>query len=429
MRKFERRKFLTTRKKSTLMNTAAVSLVRSEHGLDLYHYTDEATHPSDASFYKGVVMDGDRIVARSFQWAPTVIASSVEEGSVYTPFREGTVLRFYRHEGKPMVSTHRQVDISDKKSRVGTGRPFMELIPQAMASWPGKNETRIVDGKKRVLTTPTSWEDLCIEGWCHVFLLVDTSNQITDLTDLTETYEMPTETGEMTVRTFATPLLLHAMSLDMRNGVGVPQIGMPEYAFSDEEGTTYYTWAVPSLPILSAASASLALAEGKAVVGFKPETPDVTVKFFSPEYERKLMIAGETFNPVHRWHILMDQDPELAEEYIQMLPWHHKEISYKTMQDTHLRYLEESANFLADIAIRRFNSESAHLDQNLYRQVQPLIGATIAHLQDLYRKKQLRSEQGTSNEATRFMMEQLMELPYATQHTIHGKIAKIKAGF
>jgi hypothetical protein len=91
---------------------------------------------------------------------------------------------------------------------------------------------------------------------------------------------------------------------------------------ADDEGYTQYTLAAPRVELLSRDDALTLLSNGGAVVGFDPRSPDVTTKFFSPEYARKVILAGETFNPIFRWHELMDQDPALADEYLQHLPYH-----------------------------------------------------------------------------------------------------------
>jgi len=64
-------------------------------------------------------MDGKNVVACSFPWANTVVKDDDYPLISYnTPLYEATILRFYRHEGKPKISTHRQIDVSTRDSRV-----------------------------------------------------------------------------------------------------------------------------------------------------------------------------------------------------------------------------------------------------------------------------------------------------------------------
>lgn len=404
--------------------------IQSYRDLTLYHYTDEAEHPSDADFWKGVVTDGDEVVARSFRWAPTYVVDTLPEDLMYTPLMEGTILRFYMYQGKPMVSTHKQINIVGKKSRVSTGKPFMELIEDAMKQWNYEHTAyRTMDGRNGLAYTPTRWEELCVSGWCHVFLLVDTSNQITDLTNLSETYEMDIQGESKELKTFTSPKFIHVMSLVQDGEYMTPIRGEVifdvQHNHDDEYGQ--YTWIVPELPTLSRDEAQFVLADDGALVGFSPAYPDITYKYLSEEYERKLYLAGETFNPIHRWHQLMDINENDAQEYLVSLPWHLKHISIDTVQDAHEKYTSRIVNTLAKNATDRYFRRQAQIDKRLYERVKDIIGDTVSTM----RRRMPRdrpSEALALKEATNILYDYIKDMSYSEQHSIHGSIAKIESG-
>lgn len=417
-----------------------VTVLREEDDLKLLHYTDEAVHPSPADFYKGVVVDGNQVVARSFQWSPTIVTEAVSDDLLYSRFYEATVIRFYRHEGRPMVSTHRQIDISGKKSRVGTGRPFMELIDEAIKAWPFvQNEYPVyqedengepIQVGKGLQFAPQTWQSLCVTGWCHVFLLVDKSNQITDLHDTTETFEVPNKEGELEVVSFSQPKLLHIISFNESTPEMFPVLGDIVYNVNaDDEGYIQYHQMVPKVETYTSEQAEMLLRDGGAVVGFHPSTPDVTVKYFSPIYARKVEVVGETFNPIHRWHELMDENPNVASEYLDYLPWHMKTISLSDVQSTHLRYLEETSNYLADNIVQRVRGIAAPLDRSLYEQVKDFYPNILSQVRSFMNQRPMPSPKEVDRFTTQLVATTVEQLPYKKQHSIHGKIAKIKAGF
>lgn len=416
-----------------------VALLKEENDLKLYHYTDQAQHPSDADFWKGVVMDGNTVVARSFPWAPTVVTDDLPDDQVYTPLYEATILRFYRHEGKPMIGTHRQIDISNRDSRVTpASRRFIDLVREAIAAWEYREYTYTTpsphtnDTINGYAFTPSSWEELCVAGWCHVFLLVDTSNQITDLVDLSETREMFGENGESDIVTFTGPKLIHALSFteggDM-NEYGVypmvPYGGQVSFDVSpDELGYQQYTWLVPQLTTMTREQAEEHIADAGAVVGFSPLSPDVTVKYLSPEYARKLELAGETFNPIHRWHQLMDESVEDANEYVSNLPWHLKHISLNDMSDAHAAHINKIVTTLSDNLVARFNRQDATMDRRLYTKVGPIVTDVVSTLRTKYGRNTPRVNE-LRNEAESLLLERLLALKYSERHAIHGTIQRI----
>jgi len=411
-----------------------VATIREEGDLKLYHYTDTAQHPGVSDFWKGVVMDENVVVARSFPWGPTVVTDVLPDDYVYTPMYEATVLRFYRHEGKPMIGTHRQIDISQRDSRVTpSSKRFIDLVKEAIARWDYKQyDYAVPDRGNGYAYTPTTWEELCIHGWCHVFLLVDTSNQITDLIDLSRTHELTNKNGETDIVTFTGPKLLHAMSFvqdtEMDESGMYPMVPYGGQVVMDipidDQGYQQYTWLVPHLNVMTSEQAEERLENGGAVVGFSPLFPDQTTKYLSYEYARKLELAGETFNPVYRWHQLMDENIDDATEYINNLPWHLKHMSIFDMQEEHADHLNNIINTLAINVVARFNKKDATMDRRLYNKVSPIIAETVAELRNKYGRDKVNNTV-LQREAESLLLEKLLSLSYIDQHAINSTIQRV----
>lgn len=427
-----------------------VEIIKQEEDLKLYHYTDKAQHSSPSDFWKGIVMNGNEIVARSFPWSKTVVTDVLPEDQVFTPLYEATILRFYRFEGKPMIGTHRQIDISNKDSRVTpSSRRFVDLVQDAIAAWDYSeyhyeipSESDDFNGnpisiekksRKGFAFTPTDWQSLCVEGWCHVFLLVDTSNQITDLTDLSEVYEETNEDGEVELHTFTAPRLIHAISFCQdsktdENGIVqmIPVTGGVIYDLpKEEDGYEQHTWIIPQLKVMNRSEAESFLDEGCAVIGFSPNNPDQTTKYISYEYNEALKRAGETFNIVHRWHQLMDISNEDASEYIAHLPHHLKHVQLKDMFDAHAKYIEESSEYIATNVVNRFMRQDASIEGRFYEQVKDIINDALLYLQKKF-KKTKPAAKILANEAQGHVLQALLTLPYKDQHSIHRKVTIAK---
>lgn len=423
-----------------------------ELGLKLYHYNDKAEHPSEASFWKGIVVADDKqVVARSFPWAPTVVVEpenkdALSEHDIYTPFYESTLIRFYRYLGKPMASTHRRINVMDTNSRVGHGRPFRELIDAAIKSWEYYEDVRdpTGTGKDKILVQPpSSWEDLCVEGYCHVFLLQDWSNQITNLNSLKEDI-ISEQSGSFEYLSWEIPHLTHSISfkinaetggMDPIDGFMPPQSlegGYFHLPFAGEsEGWTDYDvtqmmYEVPTVSRLSVEQATSIIEDGGAVIGFDPERPDLTFKYFSPLYDRMITLAGETFNPVHRWFELMDESEEDATEYLEYIPDHHKGKNKAYMLDIRRKYTDETVQYIGDIVLRRFQRENASIDNRIWNKASKLIEESV---QDLRRSMKSRiSNQELRRLANKIVRDAIHALPYKTQHAIHGAIMRVTTG-
>lgn len=397
-----------------------VSVIKKEHDLDLLHYTSEATHPSPASSWKGIVMEYGQVVARSFEWAPTVVTDLLTEEGHYTPYYEATIVRFYRHNGVPRVSTHRQIDISTKKSGIpGSDRSFMKAITEAIASWPRvQNEYQTEEGKG-IAFTPGNWESLCIDGICNVFLLVDRSNQVTDLMGIVASSE---EEAKLDV-----PLLLHALSFRDDTVNMVPFSGDITYRTLDSE-ITEHRLIVPKLRVMDLSEANKVLSAGGAVVSFNPENPCSTTKFVSNTYKHKLDLVGETFNPVHRWHQLMDTDEALAAEYLSVLPVHMHKYSTEEMGQIYERYLSESAEYITVNVMQRYLGHHAPFDKKLYQQVSGIITSALKGLRKRYPESKRPKIDVLNKAALGLVKEALQKLTYSEQHIVHSKVSKHKSG-
>lgn len=396
-----------------------VMVIREEGDLRLLHYTQDATHPGPTDFYKGVVTDSQNIVARSFGWAPTQVGYDLPPSLLYSRYHEATIVRFYKYNGQPMVSTHRQINIATKNSRAGTGRAFIDLAKDAIKAWPYSETTYEYQKGDTVgqgsAYTPLSWEDLCVEGWCHVFLLIDSSNQITDLDDFSEVISYNGPNGEEEV-VFNGPQLMHIISFMQDGDLMVPFATLPAFNVApDAEGNTQYTWVVPTVERVSYDDALTILSNGGAVVGYAPETPDVTVKFFSPSYARKVELAGETFNPIFRWSELMDRkqdDHRDARDYLDILPYHQKGHTFRTMQDIHFKYLTESTTYLADNIIQRVQGVTAPLDQTLYNHVREFYPQVTAKVKAFAIRRNPPTEEELHNFAVNEVAGELATLSF-----------------
>lgn len=421
------------RKDTHRIDMSNIQLIREENDLHLYHYTDDAQHPSNDDYWKGIVLDDKRVVACSYPWSPTIVADNLPDDHMYTPLYEATILRFYRVDGRPMIGTHKQIDISHRDSRVTpSSKRFADLVKDAISVWEYKDYAyQTEDGRDAYAYTPSSWEELCVEGWCHVFLLVDNSNQITDMTDLSESHEMFDCKGNSDIVTFSHPRLIHAISF--REGTVpdddgiirmIPVYGQVTYDVTgDSRGFTQYSWIVPQLPTMSASQAQHIIDEGGAVVGFTYDNPTDTIKYLSYDYARKLDLAGDTFNPIHRWHQLMDEDPADAAEYMNNLPWHMKHISLSDVNDAYNRHTCVIVDTISDNVVARYNRRDASMDKRLYNKVKDMVSESLVELRNRYKRKP--SDKQLLDDAREIILHKVQSLSYTEQHALHGTIHRV----
>ena len=393
--------------------------------LSLYHYDRDVEHPGRADKWKGLVLDGNTVVACSNPWSPTVVTDQLISDQIYTPMYEATLIRFYRHNGKPMMGTHRKINIDGTNSRVGNlNRKFTDLVKEAISQWDHNDYVYdLPHGGKGYAYTPNTWEDLCIDGWCHVFLLLDISNQITDLTNLTVTTDIYAENGEYETITTVHPKLIHAISFqegrEMNEDGIYPMTPISGSFVFDKinNRSTYqeYRWNVPQVETMSYKEAEEHLADGGAVVGYSPLYPDMTTKYLSYEYAHKLELAGETFNPIHRWHQLMDINSQYASEYLLHLPWHMKHITLQTVETAHSQYINTIVNNLEPVILARLQRKDATLDHRVYNKVKPIIESVMKSM------KRSRNRQ----EIEEALLSILFTYSYSEKHAIHGIMQRI----
>lgn len=375
-------------------------------------------HNCQTDFWKGVVTDEDgRVVARSYQRTPVVSATEVPEDLSYYPIMEATVLRFYRHQGVPMISTHRTIDISRTNSRVGTGRPFIELVKDAVELWPKEERRFEHEGENALAYTPSYWEDLCVDGWCHVFLLVDQSNQKTDLVDLSM-YNGPQLIYTMSLRA-DTPAMTPYPTIPI--DPITPATGGDILGNEDETVYHYLTWIVPTLPILSKEQADTLLAEGKGVIGFKLDSKDLTTKYISPSYRRKLELLNDNTNMVHRWHELMDESEELAKEYLVHLPYTLQYMNDSYMRDVSDKYLDETTAFITNSIADRVMGVYSPMSEELYKKVRDIVNPTVTQIKRRYKTTVPRREK-VIKDITPLVRRELLALSYSMRHSYHSEI-------
>ena len=376
--------------------------------LTSYSASTDETPYEEAKYWKGVIVDStNSVIARAFQHSKTEVATKVSgEDQLYTLLYEATVLYFYRYEGKPMIATFRRTDISKTKSRVSTGKTFFELVKEAIASWDQAHTPyRVADHLWGCQRTPQKWEELCIDGFCNVFLLLDTSNQMTNLSEI-GAYAYPINK----------PLLLHAITLSNET----PEMKSYLYPPTLPGDSKYseYRYHIPKVTLLTLDQANKYLSDGGAVVGFNPLTPDITVKYISPQYQKRVTLAGETreaFNRVYRWHELMDKDEEEAKEYLSVIP-KASSMSWETMLKTNERFNEESADYLMKNVINRYQHREASLDKNIYNLVKDILIGALSKMKSRCKKADIK----------KYIITELRQLKYKEQHTIHARIMKMQ---
>lgn len=399
-----------------------ITVTDKKNNLNCIHYNDSIEYPSPYGFYKGIIVDNNNlIVARSFTLSPTIVTNCLpEDDSSYIRFYEGTVLRFYRYQGKPYISTHKRVDISDIKSRVKNNKTFFELANEAISSWDYvEKEINTAQGKY-LEYTPTSWEQLCIEGWCNVFILVDESNSLTDINALGSSIGHAHIEGKDEKIVDNNPRLLHVMSLQVDGAKMLPQIHMPTVYGNIDDGK-YVAWVphVPSIEQISKQEGEKILKDGGAVIGYQADKPDETVKYVSEEYNYKLELVGDTLNRVLRWHELMDKDPKEAEVFLSILPKSERKTYTKDyMEQIKSQYNMETANFIAPYLMRRLNNQYAPLDPKLYNNIKDALFIAYGKL--------ISNKTRTLIDAQSILLQEITKLKYLQQHSAHSCVLKIR---
>lgn len=394
-----------------------ITVTDQKDKLRCLNYSWQASHPGPQDFYRGIVVDDKNVVvARSFPWSPTIITNVLPmDDSMYTPLYEGTVLRFYRYDGKPYISTHKRIDISNGKSRVRNNKPFYDLVVEAISGWSYTEKYIDTPTGKVLESTPTKWEDLCIDGYCNVFLLIDEANALTDLNTAVHGLMSNKVLGKETFLDTA-PRLIHVMSLKADGAKMTPQLHFP--SISKGENSTWIP-IVPRIPSLNRDEAASIMENGGAVIGFDKDTPDDTVKYLSEEYNYKLYLADENFNRVMRWHELMDEGLDDAEMYLNVLPRPDKEYyKGKYMSEVNKTNNQIVAAYMALYLVKRLNNEYSPIDKKLYDH----IGPSFTKAFEVFRKSKSR----TLMDATSIALDHVRKMKYSSQYSAYSAVLKLK---
>lgn len=347
--------------------TDSVVELKTKDTLTLFHYKDNVEHPSPYDTYRGVVIDSKgAAVSRAYPWCPEVVTSMLPTDTVFHPMYEGTIVRFYRYNGKPYIGTHRQIDISDGKSRIEGRRSFLDLIVDAISGW--EYVEHDIDTAQGTMFefTPSDWTELCVEGYCHVFILSDESIALSDHNTMYADYSDG-------------PKLIHLLSWRVDGGMMKPSISMPYVMYDEPQGKSVgYHLHVPTMPTLTKEEGEHLLKQGGGVVGFSHDQPEYTTKYVSEEYGYKFNLVGETYNRIHRWHELMDESVDDANMLLQILP--------ENEQSTHTKermvsYYNDSiatvASFIAPHLLKRVNGQDSPFDRKFYTLIKKAL--TSAH--------------------------------------------------
>lgn len=379
--------------------------------VETYQLLTAKEDSKEFEFWKGVVYNTatKSVVARAFNNSTTIIANHLPNDLVYVPMYESAVLRFYYVNGKPCIGTQKRINIvgTQSRARVSGGRPFFELVKEAIQAWPYTEST--------TRCTPTKWEDLCIPGYCNVFLLVDKSTAITKQSDRVASMSLCEDSGKEEFIEDA-PQLIFAMSLQENGKEMIAQSKPP--MFINRDTNVPYEPVIPMLTQIDHVNAEKELNEHGGVIGFNPLHPDQTTKFISGEYAVMMDLVGPCLNREHRWHELMDRDPSLASKFLTVLPYDERiKFTEAKMKAICIKYITEVAVFLAPKLMLKLHNKDASFDQKIYNNVRPAFLAVSTIL----RKDRNRNDVT----ATKLLIEKLSTLPYLQVFSAHAAIRRI----
>jgi len=303
-----------------------------ELGLDLLHYRDNIGISNDLNSrrIRGLICDRlkETVVCSSFGYTPTVVLKTMPTAGVvkltdkdgrihefetetakFQPFFEGTVLRFFLHNGKVHCSTHRRLDAVN--SKWGTSDKFLDLYKK----YGGPDPETLFDMTKLYST------------YTHVFLVTDPKLMVAS--------KMPLSSGFVTflgsIQQFKTPeeSPYPAEYVDWNKSgswlentiTAVAEMGKnPIIDFTSETNigkvqipaTFDFDMALQVLfkgyyPSLKTEGISPLMLPGESVmcVYLTAEGP-VSIKICSDSYQHRLDIVGNESNALYRAHQILD---------------------------------------------------------------------------------------------------------------------------
>ena len=388
-------------------------------------YTDATIHPSEVDFYNGVILahEGKRkVVCRSFQWSQILISNIVPDeysSRVISRRYEGPLLRFYRFHGVPMISTHTRIDIAGTKSRIGNGKPFFDLLQEAINNWNTVDEVQDIEGVKTRVFTPKKWEDLCVEGRVNVFILTDSSVSTTNINDLTMS-------GEYIDSTLNGPKLMHCLSLlnSKEDLEPVFPKDLPHVPVDKCPSYSAIKYIYPTVEYLSVEEANKFLSIGGAVVTFDVNMPDKTTSLLSVEYNNKLYLTEDEFNRVLRWCSVMDNNPAEENAYFGALPL--KIVSNMTPNPQ--EYMRSKLASFDDKTLTyltvKFNNQLKNVYSPLSKGVYDILGPEFRN--NLMQKvsKLDKKNQITPAKLRQYLSESISVFPYLSRHKLHSQVMK-----
>lgn len=404
------------------------NVIKAKEEGDIVLYRSKDLEDSYTWNWNNIVVKNDFEVSRLFPYSKPVITTSLDEGFRYYEYFEGNFISFYRVNGKAYVSNEKQVNILDKKSLLGFSKLATDAINEAISSWEYTEQDITLFGSVPCSTfTPTKIEDLCIEGVCMVFLLVDKYNQDTNYSNLANVEEVINGNGNIQEIVDFTPRMYLCGVFELgteydENGL-IRMLPLPNQVFRDQRGNCVY-FNVPRLPELSYEDAEIEIVSGGAVFGVPDVDQNQLYTFLSPQYAYDLELVSDGSNPVQRWSQLMNADPSLAKDYTTILPERYNELTQERMEEISDDYIRKIVETLQRETINRIVGRSSILDDKTRQKVDPIVDVVVEIIQEKYPKRgRVLSDQAVI-EIFANIYEYVNELPYASRHNIHSNISR-----
>lgn len=273
-------------------------------------YGKGVIHPGKYDIMKGVIVDeSNTMIARSYYWMPEYTTTKLIPEYSYMAYYECTVLRFFIHKGIPYMSTVKHIDCTNLYIN---GKSILQSVSDAIALWdkPG---------------CPKRWEELCQEGRCNVFLLMDDNISTTN------------HNSSMFINE---PTLLYQYSLQEDGYNMIP--------------TRYISLVVPMSVIYSFENAIQCFELFGLLIGFIPNEPDKAFKLVSANYIYKRNVIGIDY--MENWCISMDNNT--TDEYYSFLP--------PRMSERRLKNMNNKQNGFSSKALHKIRVNKIPYDIDLY---------------------------------------------------------------